>query len=275
VLSNIAGTGLSYWTDSAVVSTSAGSNVALATVINVATVGLSRVIPPNPSNANQTAAYTAGQYIGIQLDNGSMFWTTIVSVNTGANTITITTGIPSSSNNINNVVYAFTTIAAPLQTLDDARLRDNQGNDTLVSVLSYDEWISLPSKQAPGFVGDPVAVYYEPHLVGNSGQGFGTLFTDVDGAQDLSKYLVLTYFKEIDDFVNPTDEADFSKEWFMALTYGLAKHIAPMFKASWTDAMAEIEASSFKTARRANPRRINRGFVIGDRGMDVGQIRWR
>ena len=267
------GTGLSYWTEQFLQTTSGGSNAANATTINVSSAGAA-TYNMQPNIGSQTGAFTAGQYIGIQLDNGSLFWTTIVSVNTVANTITITTGIPSSSNNIGNVIYGFTTIAAPPQVIEVGILRDINQNDVPLRSMTMEEYMMNPSKQSPTYTGDPIGYYYQPHLTGNSGQGYGLLSTDVGAAQDVSKYLVLEFYKEIDDFTNPTDEPEFPKEWFMALTYGLAQAIAPMFNAEFTPQMGETFGMYLKMAKNSNNKRSTAGFLPGVKGQTL-EVQWR
>ena len=271
-LGSIAGSGLSYWTNNFSYTNSGGHNNTNATTINVGTTtAANNNMQPN-INA-QTSALAIGQYVGIELDNGQLYWTTISTVPTST-TITIPTGIPSSSNNVGNVIYAFTTIATPPQVIENAVLRDAQGNDTPIESLTLSEYMSLPSKQAPFYVGDPIGYYYEPHLVGNSGQGYGLLHTDVGGAQDVSKYIVLSYISEIQDFVNPTDEMYFPKEWGLALIYGLANVICPMFNATWTEQMEQNFNSTMRIARNAHNKRTTMGFNPGYRS-GFGQVQWR
>jgi len=271
-LGSIGGSGVSYWTNNFSTALSGGSNNTNATTIHVSsTTAANNNMQPNIGS--QTSAVSIGQHVGIQLDNGSIFWTTVSTVPTGT-TITIPTGIPSTCNNTTNIIYFFTTIATPPQVIENVVLRDSQGNDTPVQMLTLDEYMNLPSKQAPNYVGDPIAVYYEPQLVGNSGQGYGLLYTDVAGAQDTSKYLCLSYISEIQDFVNTTDEMYFPKEWGMALIYNLAKIIAPMFNAPWTAENEAIAKDALKLARNSNNKKTSLGFAPGARGGEL-QVQWR
>ena len=266
------GTGASYWTNQFLTTNSAGSNASGATTINLATTTAAQLNMQSSINS-QTGALVAGQVIGIQLDSGNLFWTTIVTVPTST-TVTVANGLPSSSNNIGNVVYAFTSIAPPPQVIEGIMLRDNTGNDTKVEPLNLEDWLALPSKQSPDYTGDPVAVYYEPKLVGNSGQGYGIIHTDVAGAQDVSKYLVISYLREIQDFVNPGDEMDFPKEWGMALIYGLGKHICKRYNIDWTQVDEENSIASIRFARNANNKTTTRGFQPGNMGQMTTQP-WR
>lgn len=271
-LGAIGGSGSSYWTNNYSYTTSGGGNAKNATTIHVATT-TAATNNMQPNIGSQTSALTIGQHVGIQLDSGDIYWTTISTVPTGA-TITIPTGIPSTSNNVSNMIFAFSTVATPPQYIENIQLRDNQGNDTPVQMLNLNDYMNLPSKQASSYSGDPIAVYYEPHLVGNSGQGYGLLHTDVAGAQDCSKILVISYFSEIEDFVNTTDEMYFPKEWALALILGLARIISPMFNAPWTREQEADRLIAFRDARNTNNKTSSMGFAPGIRGGGMGPF-WR
>lgn len=272
-LGSQAGTGLSYFTNNFLMTTSGGSNNSGATTINVASTN-NCLQNMQPDIVSQYGVMVPNQYIGIELDNGSLFWTTIISAPTST-TVVLDAGIPSSCNSIGNIVYTFTTIARPPQIIEVANLRDAQGNDTLMTPLSKEEWAMLPSKQAPNYSGDPIAYYYEPHLVGNSGQGVGYLNTDVASAQDVSKYIVLNYVREFDDFVNPGDEPDFPKEFGLPLVLGLAKILAPFYNVVWTDSMEKNTITSFMYAKNAQPKTAVLGFAPGNRGFSYDNPWWR
>ena len=255
----------SYWTNTFGLTSSGCTNAQGATTVKLATTS---ALPLNmqPNTAGSTLQLVPNMYVGIELDSGALFWTKIATVPTST-TITIASpGLPSSSNNIGNVVYAFSTIATPPQVIENIVLRDNDANDTPVQLLTLDQYMQLPSKQSPGYLGDPIAAYYEPHLVGGNGYGYGLLYTDFAGAQDVSKYFCISYVSEIEDFVNPSDEMCFPKEWGMALIKGLARHIAPMFNATWTQAMEESAIGAIRLARNANNKKTDVGFAVGDRG---------
>jgi hypothetical protein len=266
------GTGATHWTNNYSQTTSGGSNAIGATTIHVATT-TAATNNMRTDISSQTSAISIGQHVGIQLDSGDIFWTTVSTVPTGT-TITIPVGLPSASNNIGNMVFTFTTPATPPQVIESVQLRDNQSNDTPVQILTLEEYMSLPSKQAPNYIGDPIAIYYEPHLVGNSGQGYGLLHTDVAGAQDTSKVLVISYLSEIEDFVSTTDEMYFPKEWGLALIYALARVIAPMFNATWTQEMQTTAMISLREARNSNNKKTSLGFIPGARGGEL-QPQWR
>jgi len=123
-----------------------------------------------------------------------------------------------------------------------------------MTVQDYDY---LPSKVAPLNIGDPTAIYYEFQL-GNS-----YLYTDIAAAQDVSKHLVLTYLESVQDVLQASDNFEYPQEWFLPLSLGLGKQIAPMFNASWTALMQDNYVEALSIARRKDPERSSMFFQPG------------
>jgi hypothetical protein len=272
VLGSIGGTSNSYWTQSYLLTYSGGNNSQGASIINCGSTYNAQVQPIPASINSTTGALQQNQYVGIQLDNGNLYWSTITEINSPT-TFTIEGTLPSGSNSISNVIYAFSEIATPPQLIETIVLRDAQQNDTDVTLLTQEQWMSFPSKQAQQNQGDPIGAYYEPHLVGNDGQGYGLLFTDVATAGDVSKTLYIGYLSEIQDFTNATDEMYFPKEWAEALMMGLSARCAKMFNVNWTQEDTLLEVNAFKLAKNAHKKRSIRGFNVSDHG-EVHQL-WR
>lgn len=166
---------------------------------------------------DSTTGMTAADVIGIELDDGTMKWTTIVSVDS-TTALTITAGLTSAAA-IDNHVYTYTTaIARPLRILD-ARVRDSNNNDLQLAKYTKDEYYAIPDKSAAG---SPIGYYYDPQLT----TGVLYLWPTPDDVQDR---LHITYERSIQDFDNSTDDPDFPQEWLMALAWNLALNIAPKF----------------------------------------------
>lgn len=164
--------------------------------------------------------------VGVQLDSGDMFWSTVLTA--VGTTITLNDNLPSQAS-ANAYVYVYQTTAQQPIVIEAAVLRDAQNEDTPINIIrdvrSYD---MLPSKTDPNFLSDPTSIYYEFQL-GNS-----FLYTDVAGAQDVSKHLVLTYMEAIQDFNNPTDNPEYPQEYYLDLSWSLARQIAPIFNMPWS-----------------------------------------
>ncbi|HXC04590.1 MAG TPA: hypothetical protein VNZ86_07540 [Bacteroidia bacterium] len=200
---------------------------------------------------------TAGDFVVIQLNTGDIYSTTVSTVNNGAGTFTIpATGIPSASST-GNYVFNYTTKGQRPEVIETVLLRDNSGSDVPCRLLTLQDYEYLSSKQQPGFLSDPAAIYYESQL------GSGVLYLDVFGAQDTSKRLHITYFEPVQDFVNTTDNPDYPQRWYLPLCWGLTKQIAPMFNLPFTKDMQDNLNDALAIARELDSDKDNIFFQPG------------
>lgn len=187
------------------------------------------------------ANVTNGDFIGICLDSGAIFWTTVNGVPVGT-TITLLAGLPSQASS-GAIVFNYTTKAQRPEFLETALLRDSGNNDIPLNIMTLQDYEFLPSKVNPQFLSLPQAVYYEQQL------GNGVLYTDVAGTSDVTQHIHCTYMEPIQVFVNPTDNPEFPDGWFLPLSWGLTKQIAPMFNMPFTPDMKENYTESLAIAR--------------------------
>lgn len=195
-----------------------------------------------------------GNYIGVELDSGNLFWTTVATL--PSTTITINTGLPSSAA-AGNQVFAFATIAQQPLLIETASLRDIYSTDTPVKVMTVQSYDFLPNKADTTNLQDPTAVYYENQL------GFGYLYTDAGAAQDVTKHLALTYMEPVQDFTTAQDTPYFPQEWYLPLCWGLAKLICPMFNRPWTQLMQDNFNSAMVMAKQKDAERSDLYFQPG------------
>lgn len=200
-----------------------------------------------------------GDTILIQLDSGSLFTTTINGAPSGS-TITLTTGLPSSAASGNNV-FNYTTKAQRPLFLVSCVLRDINNNDIPLDFMGVQDYEMLPTKVNTQSTGDPMAVYYESQLTN------GVLYTDIAAANDVTKHLHIVYADSVQDFVSATDNPDYPQQWYMALSWGLGKQIAPMFNAVWTKEMEDNLSSAIAMAQQADPERTSYFFQPGNDGL--------
>lgn len=151
---------------------------------------------------------TSGDFFGVQLDAGTMHWTTINGVPSG-DTVTITDALPSAVS-VDNTVYTYTTkIVRPLRVVDARRTNPN---DVTIDVTSRQEYFDLPTK---GSTGAPNQVYYDPQLT------TGTFYVWPTGSQVDDK-IEITLMLPIEDFDQSNNNPDFPQEWLECLKYNLA-----------------------------------------------------
>lgn len=159
-----------------------------------------------------------GQNIGIQLDDGTIQWTTVNGAPVGT-TVALAAALTDSATADTNAVFAYTTgISRPLSIVE-ARLRDLSGNEIVMSPMSWDDYVQMPLKSSTG----PVLQYCHKTETINS-KMYVWPVGDV-----ISSRIVMTLRTPVQDFVNATDTPDFPIEWSEALHYGLALRLLSVY----------------------------------------------
>lgn len=210
---------------------------ALATITKLSVSGAAAAPTVTPTSVvGMAAAYN----IAIALASGAMFYTTIVSVLSGV--VTLTAPLPSAAS-AGAAVYCYQSTAQNPTALETALLRDGDYSDTPLRLMTVQTYDQLPNKADPYNIGDPTALLYE------EGVSTTAIRLDVGRAQDLSKYLVLTYMEPVQDFVNPLDTPYYPQQWYLALCWGLSEQVSPMFGANWTDKMENLKNIALQIAR--------------------------
>jgi hypothetical protein len=169
---------------------------------------------------DSTTGMVALDNIGIVLDDGTIQWTTIVSV-TDSDTLVITTGLTSAAA-IDNHIYFYTNkIVRPHELLELYRRDYDNVVDVPLIRLSRTDFFTLSDKDT---LGTPVNYYYDPQLTSSVLHVWptaGNIFTS-------NSVFIANIKKPFDDLDNASDDFEFPQEWFEALVYGLAERIAPM-----------------------------------------------
>ena len=155
-----------------------------------------------------------GDYIGIELDDGTAQWTTI-NGDPAAYTITLTTALTDDVA-VGNNVYTYTTKTQRPLGIIEARRVDDSGIETPLFPLSRTDYMALSNKTNTGVV---TQYYYDPQLT----DGAFYTWPACDNVKDTIK---LTIKKPIEDFDAGTDEGEFPSEWLDAIVSNLAIKIA-------------------------------------------------
>lgn len=164
-----------------------------------------------------------GQHIGIVLDAGPTWWTTVTSSVAGV--VGIADALPSAASAQNTVVAYNTRIIRPLKVPTCRRLQyaspgTTQGNnETPMTVLSRQEYEDLPNKHSPGI---PTQFFYSPKLV----QGEFYVWPAPANSQSAAR---VTWYRPIQNFDTLNDTSDMPQEWLNALTWNLSQEMGPEF----------------------------------------------
>lgn len=198
---------------------------------------------------------TVGDKVGVVLDTGALYWTTIASF--GTLTVNLSAGLPSSSSSGATVFTYTSTPQFPLY-IETATLRDANYTDTPLNIMQRRDYDFLPNKVSPTNTGDPTAILYETNI------NYGTLYTDIAACDDVSKHIVLTFMETVQDIVNNTDTPYYPQEWYRPLCWGLSKECAPMFNAKWTPEMESNYTDALGIAKHKDPEVETRYFQCGE-----------
>ncbi len=162
-----------------------------------------------------TTGMVALDNIGIQLDDGTRQWTTIVSVDS-ATGLTITTALTSIATSANTVFTYTNQMKRPLRILGVRRA--NTTDVTEIEVIPFgsrSQYFNQPNKTNTGTV---VSYYYSPDLVNGRFYIWQTSST-------VNNYLRITFERPIEDLDSNSNDPDFPIEWVETIKYNLASRI--------------------------------------------------
>jgi hypothetical protein len=164
-----------------------------------------------------TTGMTAADNVGIELDDGTRQWTTIVSVDSSTQ-ITVTASLTAAAAS-GNTVYTYTTkLNRPLDVIH-VRVRNKSGTDIELERLGKQDYYRIADKNAGGL---PSQYFYDPQR--DSGELYVWAVSTV-----VTNRLKITYRRDLEDFDSAADNPDIPQEWMEALIYNLAVRIAPKF----------------------------------------------
>lgn len=161
---------------------------------------------------------SASDYLGIELDDGDIDWTTVNGAPSGT-TVTATTGLTSAASS-GNRVYAYTTkITRPLRIIKAFSRLVSDTVDTPVEMITSNAYLELSSKTSESY---PTQMWYDPQLV-NGIASFWPRFSDG------TKIIVIHFHRPLEDFDATGDTPDFPQEYYLPLIYELAVNLAPQY----------------------------------------------
>jgi hypothetical protein len=165
-----------------------------------------------------TSSMLASDYIGIELDDGTVQWTTINGAPTST-TATATTALTGAAA-AGNQVYSYTTkYARGAKYALEAYLRDKNLTDTPINIVSRKEYGQFSPKNGDGVVTN---VYLDPQLS-------ATVLRVYQQADVETDALELTIVRTLEDFDAAGDTPDFPQEHHEMLVKGLTARLASQY----------------------------------------------
>lgn len=162
---------------------------------------------------------SASDVIGVELDSGVMFWTTVSGAPSGS-TVTLASGVTTLASSGNRIyTYATTArITRPLKILKANILTSADNLTTPVQLITNDQYYGITNRtSATG----PTQLYYDPQLTGVF--YFWPRFYGGDEVMEI------IYHRPYEDFDATGDNPDFPQHWYMALMLELAYLLGPKF----------------------------------------------
>jgi hypothetical protein len=169
-------------------------------------------------SVTSTSGMVAGDFIGIELDDGTRQWTTIDTVNSGI-LVTVDDALTGDAA-INNTVFSYSLgIERPMRVLS-ARFADRiTASETPMTKWSRDEYFNQPDKDTAGGADN---WYYSPQL------GLGEMYI-WPIATSVKSVLRFTYIKPAPVYSETNDQLVFPSEFFVPLKWHLAAELGPQY----------------------------------------------
>jgi len=162
---------------------------------------------------------TTGDFIGIELDDGTRQWTKIVEV-LNSTQVFNADGLTSASA-IDRTVFCFSTLLPrPLRILQVRRATIGENDEIEAIKWSRQQYFAQPDKTSQGQINN---WYYSPQLT----NGRIYIWQTAGNVKRVAKF---TYERPIDVNVTTADNPDFPSEWFRVLKYNLAAEIGPEYR---------------------------------------------
>ena len=157
-------------------------------------------------------------YIGVELDDGDMHWTTVSGTPSGT-TVNLSVSLPSTASEGNYVYCYQTKMQRPIHVLNAYRTNLPSSSDVEISVVAKADYDRLGMKSNEGTVNQLV---YDPQL-DNGVAYFYPRF--IDG----KNIITIIFQRPFEDFDAANDTPDFPQNWYLALCYALAVILAPTY----------------------------------------------
>jgi len=164
-----------------------------------------------------TVGMTASDYIGIEIDDGTMHWTTIASV-TDSDTVVLTAGVDGLVS-VDNVVYWYTNkIQRPLNIIHSSY--HFNGNDTRMYEIAKSEYLNISDKNTETH---PTEYYFDKQLTNAELNVFGE-------PNNVTGYIKISAQFPFDDMDSATDTLAFPSEWIECIHLGLSYRLATAYR---------------------------------------------
>lgn len=206
------------------------------------------------SGTNLTCTKVVGMavsdIIGVVLDSGTLFWSTIASINTTTNVVVMNDSLSSAASS-GAVVYTYTSTSQKPLNISSARFSSEANTERLIFIDGRDYFMQLPNKDNSGKVN---RIFYTQSI------DSGTLYV-YPTPDSSSDSINISYTRGIQDFDASSDNADLPQEWLYALTMNLAVKVAPIYGKNLQTLMPYLPAEAERALTEAQMWDVNSGSI--------------
>jgi hypothetical protein len=167
-----------------------------------------------------TASIAAADQIGIQLDDGTMHWSTVTSKT--STTVLIPDALADSAAAGNLVVTYTASLVRPLKIVSARHYNFASAIDTPLVMFDRIEYQELPLKTNEA----TATGYFYDRRGGANSTGYLYLWPAPTAVDEAVKF---SFSRPIQDFSTAANTADFPDEWYQALAFGLAETMGPEY----------------------------------------------
>lgn len=177
---------------------------------------------------------TASDYLGVELDDGTIQWSTQNGAPAGTTGARMTAALTSAAA-VGNYVFGYTTKIDRVKDILEARVRDVNDSDTPLNIVeSRRQFMAITDKTSTGVVSD---IYLSPAITNSVLYVWPT-------ADDVQQRVIMTVRRICEDFTGSANNFDGPPEALRALIFNLAVEIAPEYGVAVPQLVMALAASS-------------------------------
>ena len=182
---------------------------------------------------DDTTGMTAADYVGVELDDGTMHWTTVSSV-TNATDFVLTVALPSAAAVDSVVRYYTNKMPKPFRIMKDpVRYLEATGSEIPLIMVDRARYWNLGNKTTVGAVNQ---LYFDPRRDVSE----LTVYPSPDSSVDYLKLVAHFAFEDMD---NQADDLDFPQYWYESVVWNLSVRLMYKFGGAVTqDRRREIRS---------------------------------
>ena len=173
-------------------------------------------------SVDSATGISTGYAIGVELDDGTVQWTTVNGAPSGT-TVTLTTALTGAAA-VDNIVYVYIAKvnALRIKSILDVTRKTKDLQEIPIEIIARTDYHNLPIKTTTGKVNQ---IQFQPNLA-------FSIISVYNEPDDETETLEMLCKRTLEDFDAAGDTPDFPQEWYEALYLGLAYRLSRKYRLS-------------------------------------------